>query len=178
VEAATSITAAPHDTLGQGTRFPMIRYLPDVVLSEGVKYRELLALEAWPTDRDSAQQELRRITGSWALVYWLFDGEEQSLAGGRPVMTFEAEKFTIRVGGRVIEKGLIERLDPHQHPKPFVYAPTEVNGEARALKYPGIYLLEDDLFIACIGYKGERPRAFSSGAGSMTELVVYTRLKD
>jgi uncharacterized protein (TIGR03067 family) len=92
-------------------------------------------------------------------------------------MTFEAEKFTIRLGGRVIEKGAIERLAPHRHPKTFEYAPTEVNGEAMALKYPGIYLLEDDLFIACIGYKGERPKAFSSGAGGKTELVVYSRLK-
>jgi uncharacterized protein (TIGR03067 family) len=156
----------------------MIRYLPDVVLAEGVKYRDLLALEAWLADPDSAQEELRRITGSWALVFWLYDGKEQSLAGGRPVMTFEAERFTIRVEGRVIERGLIERLDPDQHPKTFVYAPTEVSGEARALKYPGIYLLEDDLFIACIGYKEERPEAFSLGAGGKTELVVYTRQND
>jgi hypothetical protein len=137
-----------------------------------------LALEPWPADCDSAQEELRRITGSRALVFWLYGGKEQSLAGGRPVMTFEAERFTIRVGGRVIERGFIERLEPDQHPKRFVYAPTEVIGEARPLKYPGIYLLEDDLFIACIGYIGERPKAFSSGAGGKTELVVYTRQND
>jgi hypothetical protein len=92
-------------------------------------------------------------------------------------MTFEAEKFTIRVGGRVIEKGFIEGLAPQRHAKPYEYAPTEVNGEPKALNYPGIYLLEDDLFIACIGYKGVRPRAFSAGPESRNELVVYTRLK-
>jgi uncharacterized protein (TIGR03067 family) len=155
----------------------MIHFLPEVVLPEGVKYCAALALEAWPADRDGAQEELEKITGPWSLVYWLFDGEERPLAAGRPVMTFEAEEFTIRVGGRAIERGAIERLDPRQPPKTFVYAPTEVNGEARALKYPGIYLLEDDLFIACIGYQGERPKAFSSAAGTKAELVVYTRLK-
>jgi hypothetical protein len=36
-------------------------------------------------------------------------------------------------------------------------------------------LLEDDLFIACIGYQGARPKAFASVAGGRTELVVYTR---
>jgi hypothetical protein len=92
-------------------------------------------------------------------------------------MTFEAEKFPIRMGGRVIERGFIEGLAPEQHPKPYEYAPTEVNGEPRTLKYPGIYLLEDDLFIACIGSKGARPGAFSSPAGSRNELVVYSRLK-
>jgi hypothetical protein len=41
---------------------------------------------------------------------------------------------------------------------------------------PGIYLLEDDLFIACIGYQGARPEAFSSLAGGRAELVVYARV--
>jgi uncharacterized protein (TIGR03067 family) len=152
----------------------MIHLLPEIVLTEGMRYCS--ATPAVPAASDDVQRELEKITGSWVLVYWLFDGHEQSLAE-RPVMTFEAEKFSIRMGGRVIERGFIEGLAPEQHPKPYEYAPTEVNGEPRALKYPGIYLLEDDLFIACIGYKGARPRAFSSPAGSRNELVVYTRLK-
>jgi uncharacterized protein (TIGR03067 family) len=153
----------------------MIHLLPEFVLAEGMRYGS--ATVAVPTDRDGVQQDLEKITGSWVLVYWLFDGEEQSLAEGRPVMTFAAERFTIRRGGRVIEKGHIEVLAPQRRPKPYEYAPTEVNGRPQALKYPGIYLLEDDLFIACIGYQGARPEAFSSMAGSRTELVVYTRVK-
>jgi uncharacterized protein (TIGR03067 family) len=152
----------------------MIHLLPEFVLAEGMRYCSTTA--AVPTDRGDVQQELEKFTGSWVLVYWLFDGEEQSLAEGRPVMTFEAERFTIRRGGRVIERGYIEVLAPQRRPKPYEYAPTEVNGRPQALKYPGIYLLEDDLFIACIGYQGERPGAFSSVAGSRTELVVYTRV--
>jgi hypothetical protein len=69
-------------------------------------------------------------------------------------MTFEAERFTIRHGGRVIEKGHVEGLAPRRHPKPYEYAPTEVNRRPQGLKYPGIYLLEGDLLIACIGYRG------------------------
>ena len=75
----------------------MIHLLPEFVLAEGVRYGS--ATVAVPTDRDAVQQELEKITGSWVLVYWLFDGKEQSLAEGRPVMTFEAERFTIRRGG-------------------------------------------------------------------------------
>jgi uncharacterized protein (TIGR03067 family) len=153
----------------------LIHLLPEFVLAEGMRYGSITV--AVPTDRADVQQELEKLTGSWVLVYWLFDGNEHSLADGRPVMTFEAERFTIRRGGRVIEKGYIEVLAPQRHPKPYEYAPTEVNGRPQALKYPGIYLLEDDLFIACIGYKGARPEAFSSVAGSTTELVVYTRVQ-
>jgi DNA-directed RNA polymerase specialized sigma24 family protein len=57
--------------------------------------------------RDDVRQELEKLAGPWVLVYWLFDGQEQSLAEGRPVLTFEAERFTIRRGGRVIERGYI-----------------------------------------------------------------------
>ena len=153
----------------------MIHLLPEFVIAEGMRYCSETVAE--PTDRDDVQQELEKIAGSWVLVYWLFDGEEQSLAEGRPIMTFEAERFTIRRGGRVIEKGYIEVLARQRRPKPFEYAPTEVNGRPQALKYPGIYFLEDDLFIACIGYQGARPKTFSSVAGSRTELVVYTRGK-
>jgi uncharacterized protein (TIGR03067 family) len=153
----------------------MIHLLPEFVLAEGMRYCSIPVAGA--TDRDDVQQVLEKNTGSWVLVYWLFDGEEQSLAEGRPVMTLAAERFTIRRGGRVIEKGYIEVLAPDRYPKPYEYAPTEVNGRPQALKYPGIYRLEDDLFIACIGYKGARPEVFSSVAGSRTELVVYTRVK-
>src|SRR5262245_58786719 len=153
----------------------MIHLLPEFVLAEGVRYCSIAA--AVPTDRDDVRQELAKITGPWVLVHWLFDGQEQSLAEGRPVMTFEAERFTIRRGGRVIERGYIEVPAPRRRPKPLEYAPTEVGGRPQALKYPGIYLLEDDLFIACIGYQGARPGAFSSVAGSRAELVVYTRAR-
>jgi hypothetical protein len=37
--------------------------------------------------------------------------------------------------------------------------------------------VQDDLFIACIGYTGKRPRAFSAEAASKNELVVYKRLR-
>jgi hypothetical protein len=64
-----------------------------------------------------------------------------------------------------------------RRPQPYEYAPTEVNGRPQALKYPGIYLLEGDLFIACVGYRGARPEAFSSVAGARAELVVYARVR-
>src|SRR5262249_20156344 len=152
---------------------PMIHELPEIVLAEGMRYASIA--EAVPAD-DAARQELEKLTGSWVLVYWVFDGEERSVAR-RYVMTFDAESFTIRRGGTLIEQGHVEGLDPQRHPKPYEYVPTEVEGRPVRAKFPGIYLLEDDLFVACIGYKGARPRAFSVEAGDSNELVVYRRLK-
>jgi len=151
----------------------MIHLLPEFVLVEGVKYCSVTL--AASTDRDAVQRELEQLRGSWLLVYWLFDGEERSVAG-RYVLTFEDESFTIGHRGAVIERGRIEGLHPDKHPKPYEHVPTEVNGGSRTLKYPGIYLLDGDLFLACIGYKRVRPKVLSSGGGEQTELVVYTRL--
>ena len=79
----------------------MIHLLPEFVLAEGV--RSCSTTEAAPPDRDDAREELRKLAGSWALVYWLFDGQEQSLVAGRPVMTFQAERFILRASeiGRI-----------------------------------------------------------------------------
>jgi uncharacterized protein (TIGR03067 family) len=152
----------------------MIHELPEIVLAEGMRYASIAEV-AFLAD-DAVRQELEKLTGSWVLVYWVFDGEERSVAE-RYVMMFDAENFTIRRGGTLIERGHAVGLAPEWHPKPFDYAPTEVNGKPVRVKYPGIYLLEADLFVACIRCKGVRPRAFSVEAGDMKELVVYRRLK-
>jgi uncharacterized protein (TIGR03067 family) len=151
----------------------MIHLLPEFVLVEGMKYCSVTVAES--TDRDAVQRELDKFRGSWLLVYWLYDGEERSVAG-RYVMTFEDEKFTISHRGALIERGRIEGLHPDKHPKPYEYVAAEVNGVPQRIKYPGIYLLEGDLFIACIGYQRVRPKVLSSCGGEKTELVVYTRL--
>jgi uncharacterized protein (TIGR03067 family) len=152
----------------------MIHELPEIVLVEGLRYAS--TAEAVFVADDAIRQELEKLTGSWLLVYWVFDGKERSVAP-RYVMTFDAENFTIRRGGILMERGRVEGLDPERHPKPYEYVPTESNGEPVRAKYPGIYMLEDDLFVACIGYDGVRPRAFSFDAGDRHELVVYRRLK-
>jgi uncharacterized protein (TIGR03067 family) len=156
----------------------MIHYLPDVVLAEGMKYYAVLAPDLARPERDGVQQELRKLAGAWELVYWLFDGKEQPMPGGRPVIAFSGAAFTIRVGEEIIERGTMEALDPDRNPKALDYAPTEVRGRPVQLKYPGSYILQDDLFIACINYRGKRPKAFSAEATSMNELVVYKRMRE
>src|SRR5262249_51293757 len=146
---------------------PMIHFLPDVVLAEGMKYYAALAPDLAPPGRDDVQQELQKLAGPWQLVYWLFDGNEQAMPGGRPVMSFSGAAFTIGVGEEIIERGAMEVLDPGRTPKALDYAPTEVRGRRVQLKYPGVYILQDDLFIACINYRGKRPTAFSAEATSM-----------
>src|SRR5262249_50377040 len=135
----------------------MIHFLPRTVLAEGTKYRPAVTLEAPAPSRDDVDADLTKLQGSWLLVYWLYDRREQSGPGGKPVISFTADHFTIRVGQEVIERGRFEAMTPERSPKAFDYAPTEVAGKPVQLKYPAIYLVEGDLFIACVGYGGGRP---------------------
>ncbi len=111
------------------------------------------------------------------LVYWRYNGTEPPESGKEIILSLAAEKFTIRIGGAVTEEGVFEGLDPDESPKAFDYAPTQVDGRPVQWKFPGIYLLQDDVFIACVGYGGRRPTAFSAEAGSENELVIYKRIK-
>ena len=108
------------------------------------------------------------------MVYWLVNGQERSY--GKIIMSFEAEKFRIEIDGPLTEEGTLKGLDPTQSPKAFDYAPHMLNGRPVQLSYPAIYLLEGDVFVACVGYAGARPKAFSAEAGSENELVIYKRL--
>jgi len=118
---------------------------------------------------DPAKQDLEKLQASWVLVYWLVDGEEKPTADKKIVLSFKGNKLTIREGDKVIEEASIKDLGPGKQPKTFEYV-TERG------TYPGIYLVEGDLFIACVGYGG-KPATFSAEEGSKNELVVYKRVK-
>jgi uncharacterized protein (TIGR03067 family) len=152
----------------------MIHHLPLSALESG--RQGALNLDIADVD-EAAQAEYRKLQGSWLLVYWLYDGTDPHQSKDPIVLSFEAERFTIRIGDTVTEEGAFVGPDPRQHPKSIVYAPSRLHGQPVDLKYPGIYLLEDDLLVFCIGYARERPRGFSAEAGSHNELVIYKRLR-
>ena len=153
----------------------MIHLLQEAVRAEGVRYFAVFVSDAAPASRNDIETELKKLDGSWVLVYWLYDGAEQAMPHGRIIISFSAGEFTIQDDRGIFERGRFVGLAPDRDPKTFEYLP---NGRPDPLRYPGIYLLQDDLFIACIGYGGKRPRSFSAEAGSKNELVVYKRMTD
>jgi uncharacterized protein (TIGR03067 family) len=163
-------------SLGSG-RLPLIRNVMHIARAAGKEIVSTWTPDVAPTDRDAVQKELGKFQGAWMLVYWLYNGKERPAREEKIIFSFVGEKFTIRAGETLIEKGALEGLDPEHSPKTFVYAPTEVEGRPFHLKFPGIYLLEDDVFVACVGYGRKRPVAFSAEAESENELVFYKRVK-
>jgi uncharacterized protein (TIGR03067 family) len=138
------------------------------VATVGFLFGATLPLAAEPKV-DPARKDLEKLQGSWNLVYWLVYGDERPTADRKIVLTFKGSKLTIREGDKVIEEASIKDLDPGKQQKTFEYVSDKGN-------YPAIYLVEGDLFIACVGYSG-RPATFSAEEGSKNELVVYKRVK-
>jgi uncharacterized protein (TIGR03067 family) len=154
----------------------MIRHVMDIARAAGKELGTAETSGAAPWNAQGVQQELEKFQGSWMLVYWLYNGKEPH-AEGRIILSFVGQAFTIRIGEVVSERGEFERLDPEQSPKAFDYAPNEVEGKPFQLKFPGVYLLQDDVLILCVGYRGMRPKTFSAEAGSDNELVFYKRVR-
>jgi uncharacterized protein (TIGR03067 family) len=129
-----------------------------------------------PPAGESLAQELGKFQGTWVLVYWLHNGEEHGVTEAKITLSCAGHHFVIRQGEAVIEEGEIEGLDPGQTPKAWTYAPTTVGGEPVQTRFPAIYWLQDDVLVACVGYGGERPKAFSAKPGTNRELVIYKRV--
>jgi uncharacterized protein (TIGR03067 family) len=155
----------------------MIRNIMEMALAAGKELAPVWTAQSPANEDQDLPKELGSFQGGWLLVYWLYNGKELPAREKPIVLSFFAETFTIRAGEGLIEKGAFEAWEPEQRPKAFVYAPTEVEGKPFTSKYPAIYLLNDDVLVVCVGYAGQRPRAFSAEAESNNELVIYKRIK-
>jgi uncharacterized protein (TIGR03067 family) len=155
----------------------MFRKVSQSLLAAGLVFGTSLMSVAELKCDDSVPKDVEKLQGSWLLVYQLFDGTEPPACKEKTILSFDKEKFTIRVGVKVTEKGEFKGLDSNTIPKRFDYAPAELNGIECALSYPAIYLIQDDVFMACVNYDGKRPKAFSAEAKTRNELVIYKRVK-
>jgi uncharacterized protein (TIGR03067 family) len=135
---------------------------------------DLLAAEVDPHS-STARQEMQNIQGDWLLVYWRMNAKDLDAAKEKIVLTFTDNEFSVRIGDRLHEAGTFS-LNPAASPPAFDHTVTTIEGKPAELRLPGIYLLRDDLLIVCVGYGGDRPKTFSTGAVSSEELVIYRRL--
>lgn len=74
----------------------MIHLSHESRLAEGVRYFAVFVPDAAPTSRDDIEAELKKLDGSWVLVYWLYDGTVQAMPQGRIIISFSAGEFTIQ----------------------------------------------------------------------------------
>src|SRR5262249_55842744 len=80
------------------------------------------------------------------------------------------DERVLKVGGEVRSRSRF-KLDPSQTPKAI-----DVFAAAGTKPRPGIYKVDRDLQVICLGEKdGERPKEFSAAAGANPTLMVFRR---
>lgn len=137
---------------------------------------------AWaeePTNR-LMKQELDKLKGDWLLVYSRADGKDLDAAkelgaeGDKITLTFTESRYVVKLGEKVYEEGDYN-IDPSASPPALITVVTLLDGKRVERKMFGIYLVKDDIFIACISHNANRPAVFSAEANSEREIVVYRR---
>jgi uncharacterized protein (TIGR03067 family) len=127
-----------------------------------------LLIAAAPKD-DKGAKDLKNLEGTWKLVAGERDGEkapEEFLKNSS--LTIKAGKYDVKLGDNTVEGTL--KLDPSKKPK------TLDAVESADRTYLGIYELKGDEFKVCLAQPGgDRPKEFSTAAGSGHMLFVWKR---
>jgi uncharacterized protein (TIGR03067 family) len=136
-----------------------------------------LLLAAAPSlKEDKAKKDVEMLQGTWRAVSVAVDGCVLDHPGERTI-TFEKDTFTVKRGGRLLDKGTYT-LDPSKEPKAIDTVGKELpEDEGKTDK--GIYRVDKDTFIWCSPSSGggDRPTAFTSTSESKTTLRTYRKEK-
>jgi uncharacterized protein (TIGR03067 family) len=122
---------------------------------------------------DAAKQELEKFQGTWTFVSVEHDGKPSPKGDEPQTITFQGDKFTVKVGDKVVQAGT-QKLDPGKKPKAVDAAITE--GEGKDTTMLGIYEFEGDTLKACFDMKGKkRPTEFKTTPDSGHFLAIIKR---
>jgi uncharacterized protein (TIGR03067 family) len=122
---------------------------------------------------DAAKKELDNFKGVWAFVSVEQDGKPAPKSDEPQTITFEGNKFTVKVGDKVVQ-ARTQKLDPSKKPKTVDATVTE--GEGKGTTMLGIYELKGDTLKACFDPQGKkRPTEFKTTDGSGYMLAVIKR---
>ena len=122
---------------------------------------------------DAAKKELAKFKGTWKFVSMERDGKEEPKSEEMPTITFDGDKFTVKVGDKVVQAGT-QKLDHSKKPK--TVDATISEGEGKGTTMLGIYEIDGDTMKACFDPQGKkRPTEFKTTADSGCFLAVVKR---
>ncbi len=126
-------------------------------------------------NKSDVLKELEKFHGAWTFASVESGGKELPIDGFKDMtVTFEGDKYTVKVGDKVIQAAT-QKLDPSQSPKTLDVTITE--GVDKGSVLLGVYEISGDTLKVCFDSADKkRPTEFKTGAGSQT-LVVHKRVK-
>lgn len=116
---------------------------------------------------------MESLEGLWQPLYAELDGEE---APQEVLQKTEVElkdgQYTVRFGGAASDHGTFS-VEAGKLRSDLTLQGTEGHNAGRTI--PCIFKFIDDTLMICYGLGGERPKSFSTTAGSQRYLVTYAR---
>jgi uncharacterized protein (TIGR03067 family) len=123
---------------------------------------------------DEPKKDLDQLQGTWTVVESEKDGSPSDELKNAMV-TIEAEKFTTKVGDRVLRSGTL-KVDTGKDPKTsdVTYTEGELQGKTRL----GVFRIEGDTWTIFTGLEGkDRPTELATKSGEGTARMVLKRAK-
>ena len=136
----------------------------------------IIAMALVAPARDTAQEELDALQGTWQVVSYERDGKpgDAKAIEGRTLVV-DKGTFVDAQAGKTLGKGTLT-LDPAASPRTIDALFTEGFPKGKTSK--GIYERDGDTLKACAATIGkDRPTNFTAPAGSGRMLVTYRRAK-
>lgn len=124
-------------------------------------------------------QELAKLKGSWTVTSYEREARKLPEEQAKAIkVSFTDDKFNLLAGiGFTGGKEAAVKIDPAKKPKTIDLTPAD--GRNKGKTFEGIYQLEGDTLKCCFAAPGtERPKDFSTKAGSRTVLLSFQRDKN
>jgi uncharacterized protein (TIGR03067 family) len=124
-------------------------------------------------DEEAVKAELKKLEGTWQLVYGVKDGKETPEEVVKKVrVVIKGSKHTVHFGDTIAAKEIPFIIDPTKKPK------TTLDKLPDGKEIKGIYKLDADTLTSCVAETGKDfPTEFVSKAGSGHTLRVFKRVK-
>jgi uncharacterized protein (TIGR03067 family) len=123
----------------------------------------------------TAQNELKRLQGTWEAVAAVVDGVKQVPRKGKGHrLIIRGNNYTLEANGKSFGEGTL-KVDPAK--KPHALDLTPADGDSQGKPIPCIYEVNGDELRVCMGRIGKaRPAEFDAKERSKHILTTYRRL--
>jgi uncharacterized protein (TIGR03067 family) len=128
-----------------------------------------------PAKKDPAAKEPPTLVGDWLAETGVMGGKPENPPPGSTITFLADGKLTMKEGGGGAAEVGTYKADAKKDPAEIDISP---EGAGKGPTLAGIYKIEGDTLTLCFTLTGaDRPKAFTSPAGSMVMLVTCKRVK-